>query len=308
PTFQAEINFKSPFAYWTLGIVSVILTILADAGNLINLFVLTRRHMRSTMTTLLVTLAYADLVPPTVVSINSILFYHCLPKMEISSTFLTSHNISKHLFNSLANIFTTFSNWMIVLITTFRLIVVKKPLLAKNYCNRRTARYAIISIFILSFFVNLPLFLFTSIQLYCTGDGITYYGLQRSSILMTKVFSRLYYPLMVSISLLIPWLICFFIWLFLIRALKIAQKQLQKKNIKTTFSNDRKQDTFFRITLMIVCVLSVYMVCRSAHLVEVIHILFQNYFPASQLYFTIIRVRILCISNIMLTINHGAYF
>jgi hypothetical protein len=77
------------------------------------------------MTTLLVTLAWADLVPPTVVSLNNILFYYFLPRMNTSSTFLTTHMLSRAIFNILANIFTTFSNWLIVLITTFRLIVVK---------------------------------------------------------------------------------------------------------------------------------------------------------------------------------------
>jgi hypothetical protein len=125
PSRLAEYLFRSPFAFWTLGVASLILSFFANAGNLINLFVLTRRHMRSTMTTLLVTLAWADLVPPTVVSLNSILFYYVLPQMNHSSTFLTTHIIARALCNVLANIFTTFSNWLIVLITTFRLIVVK---------------------------------------------------------------------------------------------------------------------------------------------------------------------------------------
>lgn len=125
PSRRSEIPFHSPFPFWTLGVVSIILSVMSDVGNLINLFVLTRRHMRSTMTTLLVTLAWADLVPPTVVSLNNIFFYYLLPRMDTSSTFLTSHMIARAIFNILANIFTTFSNWLIVLITTFRLIVVK---------------------------------------------------------------------------------------------------------------------------------------------------------------------------------------
>jgi hypothetical protein len=144
---MSEIHFRSPFAFWTLGVISVILSVLADAGNLINLFVLTRRHMRSTMTTLLVTLAWADLVPPTVVSLNNILFYYYLPRMSHSSSFLTTHIISRAVFNILANIFTTFSNWLIVLITTFRLIVVKVKKkkdffksIAKQRINNRVSR------------------------------------------------------------------------------------------------------------------------------------------------------------------------
>ncbi|CAF3798015.1 unnamed protein product [Rotaria socialis] len=121
----AETDFLSSFAFWTLGVISIILSLFANAGNLINLFVLTRRHMRSTMTTLLVTLAWADLVPPTVVSLNNVLFYYFLPHLNDSSTFLTIHIVTRALFNVLANIFTTFSNWLVVLITTFRLIVVK---------------------------------------------------------------------------------------------------------------------------------------------------------------------------------------
>ena len=105
--------------------ISIILSVFADAGNLINLFVLTRRHMRSTMTTLLVTLSWADLVPPTVASLNSIFYYHLLPHMNKSSAFLTTNLIARDFFNGFANIFTTFSNWLIVIITTFRLIVVK---------------------------------------------------------------------------------------------------------------------------------------------------------------------------------------
>jgi hypothetical protein len=135
PSRFVEDDFRSSFAFWTLGVISVILSFFANAGNLINLFVLTRRHMRSTMTTLLVILAWADLVPPTVVSLNNILFYYFLPHMNDSSTFLTIHIITRALFNVLANIFTTFSNWLIVLITTFRLIVVKVKYLYKSLCE-----------------------------------------------------------------------------------------------------------------------------------------------------------------------------
>jgi len=114
---------------------------------------------------------------------------------------------------------------------------------------------------------------------------------------------------MVVISLLIPWVICFLIWVFLIRALRSAQSQLTKKTENTTFGNDRKQDTYFRITLMIVCVLTVYMICRSAHLFEVIHILIAPLFSyQQQSYFHQMRIKSFCISNIMLTINHGANF
>ncbi|CAF1622849.1 unnamed protein product [Rotaria magnacalcarata] len=125
PSRLAENDFLSSFAFWTLGVISIVLSFFANAGNLINLFVLTRRHMRSTMTTLLITLAWTDLVPPTVVSLNNILFYYFLPHLNDSSTFLTVHIVTRALFNVLANIFTTFSNWLVVLITTFRLIVVK---------------------------------------------------------------------------------------------------------------------------------------------------------------------------------------
>jgi hypothetical protein len=114
---------------------------------------------------------------------------------------------------------------------------------------------------------------------------------------------------MVIISLLIPWLICFFIWLFLTRALRSAQSQLTIKTMNTTFTNNRKQDTYFRITLMIVCVLTVYMICRSTHLLEVIYILITPLFNLDQqIYFAQIRIKLFCISNIMLTINHGANF
>ncbi|CAF1679867.1 unnamed protein product, partial [Rotaria magnacalcarata] len=185
-----------------------------------------------------------------------------------------------------------------------------KPLVAKHYCNRRTARYAIVIILLLSILVNLPLFVYTSIRVSCTQNGlIKYYSLGTAPFLRTKFFSRYFYPTMVIISLLIPWLICFLIWLFLIRALRSAQSQLTKKNVNTTFRNDRKQDTYFRITLMIVCVLSVYMVCRSTHLFEVIHVLIAPWLSLQrQRYFSKIRIQLFCISNIMLTVNHGANF
>jgi len=161
-------------------------------------------------------------------------------------------------------------------------------------------------ILILSIIINLPLFLYTSIRVYCTHGGkIKYYGLELSSISRSKLI----YPTMVIISLLIPWIICFLIWLFLMRALHSAQIKLTTKTMNTTFTNDRKQDTYFRITLMIVCVLSVYMVCRSVHLFEVIYILITPLFTFKPRFdFTQIRMKLFCISNIMLTINHGANF
>lgn len=165
-------------------------------------------------------------------------------------------------------------------------------------------------ILILSVLINLPLFLFTGIQLFCTNDGNTqYYGLALSPLLNSELFSRLFYPTMVIISLLIPWLTCFIIWFFLIRALNLSQNQLNSKNTNTSFTNNRKPDTYFRITLMIVCVLSVYMVCRSAHLFEVTYILLMPLIsPQQRASLTQIRIKFYCISNIMLTINHGANF
>lgn len=183
-------------------------------------------------------------------------------------------------------------------------------MVAKHYCNRRTARYAIVIILLLSIFVNLPLFLYTTIRVHCTQNGsIRYYSPGKSTWTRTRFFTLYFYPSMVTISLLIPWFICFLIWLFLIRALRSAQSQLTKKNVNTSFRNDRKQDTYFRITLMIVCVLTVYMICRSAHLFEVIHLLVAPIFNYQrQPYFSKLRMKLICISNIMLTINHGANF
>ena len=183
-------------------------------------------------------------------------------------------------------------------------------MLAKHYCNRRTARYAILTILILSVFVNFPLFLYTSVHLHHTNNGtVIYYSLELSSITHTEFFSYLFYPSMVIISLLIPWLICILIWLFLMRALRSAQRQLTRKTVNASFTNDRKQDTYFRITLMIVCVLSVYMVCRSVHLFEVSYLLMTSLFNfQQQTTFFQIRMKLFCISNIMLTINHGANF
>ncbi|CAF3475825.1 unnamed protein product, partial [Rotaria socialis] len=41
PSRFAETDFLSSFAFWTLGVISIILSLFANAGNLINLFVLT---------------------------------------------------------------------------------------------------------------------------------------------------------------------------------------------------------------------------------------------------------------------------
>ena len=182
--------------------------------------------------------------------------------------------------------------------------------MGKNYCNRCIAHYATVIILLLSILVNSPFFLYTNIQVHCTHDGsIKYYSLRLSRSLHTTFFSRFFYPTTVTISLLIPWVICFLIWLFLIRALRSAQNQLTKENVNTTFRNDRKQHTYFRITLMIVCVLTVHMICRSTHLFEVLHILIALSFSVQQPnYYSQIQVKLFCISNIMLTINHGANF
>lgn len=162
----------------------------------------------------------------------------------------------------------------------------------------------------LSIVLNLPLFIYTGIHVYCTDGGrVKYYGLALSSILYRPFFSQLFYPTMIIMSLLIPWFICILIWLFLIRALYSSQTHLNSKNTNTTFTNDRKQDTYFRITLMILCVLSVYMVCRSVHIFEVIQIFVASYItPEQQARYAQLRIKLFCISNIMLTINHGANF
>ena len=165
-------------------------------------------------------------------------------------------------------------------------------------------------ILVLSIVINLPLFLYTGINVYCTDQGrVKYYGLALSSILYTQVFSQLFYPTMIIMSLLTPWFVCILIWLFLIRALYSSRTKLTSKTTHTTVTNDRKQDTYFRITLMILCVLSVYMICRSVHILEVIQIFVASFITAEQqALYAQLRIKLFCISNIMLTINHGANF
>ncbi|CAF1010829.1 unnamed protein product [Rotaria sp. Silwood1] len=56
-------------------------------------------------------------------------------------------------------------------------------------------------ILILSIFINLPLFLYTNIRIYCTNNGtIKYYDFELSFILNTRFFSRLFYPTMAALS------------------------------------------------------------------------------------------------------------
>ncbi|UJR25164.1 hypothetical protein I4U23_006520 [Adineta vaga] len=262
------------------GIIQLILMILGNLGNILTLLVLNRRLMRKGgVNNLLQGLAISDIVAPTLACISHIIYYYG-PKNNQNLIHLVNLFVMP-----IATGATFCSNWIVVTITSFRLMIVVKPLYSQVYCSSENERKALIVIFLFSILSIVPYY---------------YYRSQADALDVIKVISA-------GLSLLGPWVICVILWILLIR---IVNREIGTKKSKEFILHSevvaQRLKSKSRITRMVLIICFFNIICQLPVLVLTIFGLIDGN-PCGHLKaFTF--VCLLFLSNLLLIVNHSINF
>ncbi|CAF3106888.1 unnamed protein product [Rotaria socialis] len=262
------------------GIIQLILMFLGNIGNILTLIVLNRRLMRKGgINNLLQGLAISDIVAPTLACIPHIMYYYG-PKNHNKLI-----NFVNAFFMPVATGATFCSNWIVVTITCFRLMIVVKPLYSQVYCSSRNERKALITIFLVSVLSIIPYY---------------YYHFDTDALNVVKAVSAL-------LSLLCPWVICVFLWILLIRIVnrEIGAKKSQEFILHSEIIAQRLKSKS-KITKMVLIICFFNIICQLPVLILTIFGLIDVN-PCGQIR-ALIYVCLLFVSNLLLIVNHSINF
>ena len=245
-----------------------IVSIFGFVGNILNLIILTRKRLRSTMDRLeksahmgLIALAVSDMMFCLTVFPNGF-----MPKAMFFETkeFIMYY---KMFCNAFLNIFLMSSTWLTVVMATGRYLAICHPFHARGMIDLKGTRIAIITVFVLSVVFNIPYFFrYQMTYGFCVpiySSTCYCYAISVHSLFKNPYFKTIYEIIWATIGVFIPLFILFITNICLIRTL---QKSSRMRRLYGRSQNSIESENRFTPTLISIIVLFFILVCPSEFL------------------------------------------
>lgn len=281
----------STFEFVTEGAMVTGIGLLGIVANIISLVILSRPQMRSSVNCGLQGLAVFD----TVVLICAVLMLG-LKKLGSRVQFLRIYSlaISPYVIPfayPIGLIAQTGSVWTTVAVTVERYIAVCHPLKAKSMCTYRRARLFNAIIMTMSIIYNIPRFLEVEhAEIYSAELNRTIYKVVASQLRVNKLYYEVYHIwLYLLVMYFIPFLVLTILNIYIWRTVRRANRERQILS--------RKQEGEFSLAIMLLCVVTVFLMCNILALIVNIIEYFDIFFSA------LVRV-----SNLLITVNSSVNF
>ena len=229
--------------------------------NLLNLLVLSQKHMKESPYTYLMGLAVTDMCVLIISLVQRILAraIHC------QSYVLTFYNA--YVFIPVGNVFANSSIWITVLLTIERWISVRFPLQTKDVCTRKLARRAILVTILASSLLNSPRFFANEVQELPNDNSsnTTRYSMAPSEFGSGSVFSAIvvFYVLVIltvpcaALILLNSCLVCMVVQARHRRSAMQQQSRTMSHHERVT-SRDQT-----RLTITCISIIALFVVCMT---------------------------------------------
>ncbi|XP_074663049.1 FMRFamide receptor-like [Tubulanus polymorphus] len=235
-------------------------------GNLLSFIVLWKDRSQSTTNFLLQALAIAD----------TLLLIDCIMVMTLRSIY-PYLGILKSYYQSMpymmpylwpfAMMAQTITNWLVILVTIERYIVVCKPLRALRWCTKQKAKRGVTLVTVLALIYNIPRFFEFEVVLYtdiCTN--VTHAICEPTALRVDLIFTISYriisYFLLIAVG---PVVILVILNFKLIRALHKAQRE---RILLTRSRSTKGQQSQAGNTTVIVAVVTQFIICQMPALVH----------------------------------------
>ncbi|KAI8745520.1 growth hormone secretagogue receptor type 1 [Biomphalaria glabrata] len=236
--------------------ISTVLSVFGIMGNVLNVFILTRKKMISATNILLTALAVFDglksLVHLPFIILNYDIFVKTPHPFSISSY--------SNFYSTVVIIFHSASIWLTVSLAIFRYIAVRFPLRASTLCSQKRAKLTIFVVCLLITAVRIPNFLnytfvypvYTNVSHWDIRDRVEEYNFnQRLTIWFTALFVRL-----------LPCLLLLVLSILLIQELRRASESRSNLSGQGTIQKQMKTN---RTTGMLLVVVGLFIVIELPH-------------------------------------------
>ena len=224
-------------------------------GNILNLVILTRKSLQSSMDQMeksvhlgLVVLAVSDLLF-CVVTLPRSFIPAKLMYTEDDVVFILYY---QGYYESLANIFVMSSTWLTVVMAVGRYLAICHPLHARGFVDLRSTKLALSCVFLFSVVFNLPMFWrYRIISGRCTPRCVCSM-LGVNELFRNKSFRYPYFVAGAVVGVVLPVVLLAFCNVCLIRALQQSRRmrQMYQANQPSTSSSDRLTPTLIAIVVL----------------------------------------------------------
>lgn len=216
-------------------------------GNAMSIIVMTQKQMRSSTNVYLIALACSDSVK----LVSDFLYFAVILLMELDkeageALLRGLYPYAHYIFNSSLSI----SAWLTVSVAVERYIYVCKPMMVKSYCTIQRARIITVTVYVLMSVLAIPNALrYQAYEIYNNGTDEIISDLNVSKLWKNVVFAQVYTWFQNLIRSVIPLLILIGLNACIMYGLRRCRLS-RTKNMKR-----------YRITIMLVFVVLVFMVC-----------------------------------------------
>ncbi|KAK6993469.1 G-protein coupled receptor 139 [Biomphalaria glabrata] len=244
--------------------ISVVLSVLGIMGNVLNIFILTRKNMISTTNILLTALSVSDVLKLLVHLPNIVLNYYIFanqPNPLGNLRYLMFYVIVVIAFHSA-------SIWLTVSLALFRYIAIKLPLKAATYCSQYRAK---LTIFIVSLAVaglSIPISLSYSYSCSYVNNETDWYLIMANGTDKFNFVQSFNLWTMILLIRLLPCVLLLVLSILLILELQRFAKSRSKLRGQRSFENDgnlQRQTETNRTTGMLVVVVALFIVIEMPH-------------------------------------------
>ena len=252
PDFKQQLSF-------TLNRVGLpIICIFGIFGNMLNLLVLTRKQLQSSMDQLeksahmgLVALAVSDMLFCVV----------ALPRGFIKSSFIHTEDRSfvsfyyEAYYEPFLNIFIFSSTWLTVVMATGRYLAICHPLHARWFVDLKSTRIAILTVFFVSVAFNMPRFFSLKVlEGNCTAICKCYYT-EDSDLFLNRKFIDIYMFMWAILGVFIPLALMACCNICLIRALQKSNRMRRMYR-----ANQPSVDSSHRLTVTLIAIVVFFLI------------------------------------------------
>uniref|UniRef100_T1IKP2 G-protein coupled receptors family 1 profile domain-containing protein n=1 Tax=Strigamia maritima TaxID=126957 RepID=T1IKP2_STRMM len=298
PDFQ---HFHTTFKHYH-GYISIAVCIFGIIANILNIIVLTRKNMTSSINTLLTGLALADMLVMIDYLPYAVNHYILIEHTSKLDYFTYSRMILILVCDHVLVVGHTVSIAFTLTLAVWRYIAVNHPLKASQWCNPYRTRLAIVFCYFLPLVVCVPIYISFSVQ---PREGATFYevGLTQLALRDELLLARLMFWLISVVIKLVPCVVLCFLSLFLVRGLRRAGEMKSKLVMQRSLNEENEKRVMDKTTRMLLGVLVLFIVTEFpvGILALMTAVLGDEFYGTCYLYLREVR-------TILLLVNSGLNF
>lgn len=246
------------------GYLSVFVCVFGIVSNMMNIVVLTRKHMESPTNYILTALATADMLTMTTYPIMAVYLYI----INTPDCIVSKHKKGWMYFVLFHNLFIVtchnMATWCTIVLGIFRYIFVCQHHLASRFCSMERARITTVLVVVGTLMVCLPnYFMYRVGDFGAENNGTSCYFILPSQYAQNNpAYQQFVWWLYGVVIKIIPCIVLTILSVRIIVAMQTAKKRRARllHNVSRVLDHDHQMNEHNRTTIMLICVLTIFII------------------------------------------------